>query len=83
MPTRRDGFCLILTRLRYLRFVTIGRGCFYMLTITVCAFLHPPTVLESYPRGAFFHLYDTRLSVTRALGKDSNNTVGKHSDKAA
>ena len=54
-----------------------------MLTITVCTFLHPPAVLDSYPRGAFFHLYDTRLSVTRALGKDSNNTVGKHSDKAA
>jgi hypothetical protein len=68
-----------------LRFVGISYAdgdYFYWLTIAVCVVSHPPAVLESSQRSAFFHLYDTRFSVTRALREDSDNAIGEHSDKA-
>jgi hypothetical protein len=68
-----------------LRFVGISYAdwdYFYWPTITVDAFSHPPAVFESHPCSALFHLYDTRLGVTRALRKDADDTVGGPSDEA-
>jgi hypothetical protein len=68
--------------LRLVRISYANRNDSHRLTIPVSAFSPPPAVFESYPRGAFFHLYDTWLGVTRSLREDPNNTVGGHPDEA-
>ena len=68
-----------------LRFVSIrypNWDYFYRLAILASTFSHPPTVLQSNPRSALFHLHDTWLGVTGALREDPDNTVGIHPNEA-
>ena len=59
-----------------------NRNYLYRLAVLVSAFSHPPTVLESNPRRAFFHLHDMRLGVTRAFREYPDDTVGEHANEA-
>ena len=86
MSAREKGFLYDTHPTEVLRFVGMSHAngdYFYWSAISaVRVFSHPPAVLESSPGGAFFHLHDTRFSITRALREESNNTIGVHADKA-